>query len=167
MTLRLVLALLGVLWGGPALARCVPPADQGAPPVRGQHIFCGEVRRDGRAVGFHSRPGGHNPAGVSDTGDRRPDPRRPGIYSLFGFRITEDGRTGTKALSTMFPDHCDPAQVLAAIRHAWRTGTRGDAGFNGLSGDACTTEDGRPFRIEGFTANQGGRMVIVTAYPGR
>ncbi len=167
MTLHLVLALLGVVWGGPALARCVPPADQGSPPVRGQHIFCGEVRRDGRAVGFHSRPGGHNPASVSDTGDRRPDRRRPGIYSLFGFQITEDGRTGTKALSTMFPDHCDATQVLAAIRHAWRQGNHVEGKFSGLSGDACRTEDGQPFRIEGFTANKGGSVVIVTAFPAR
>lgn len=163
----LVLALPFLAGAGSALARCVPPQDQGTPPVRGAHIFCGEVRRDGRAVGFHSRPGGRDPASVSDTGDRRPDRRRPGIYSLFGFQITEDGRTGTKALSTMFPDHCDATQVLAAIRHAWRHGNHVEDKFSGWSGDACRTEDGQPFRIEGFTASKGGNVVIVTGFPAR
>jgi hypothetical protein len=137
----------------------------GAPPVKAQHIFCGEVRPDGRATGFHSRPGGENPPTVSGTDDRRPDPPRPGIYTLHQFRITEGGRIGTKALSTMFPDHCDADAVIAAIQHAYASGTRDDQSFRGSSGPSCQDADGRSFGIRGFTGTQGGRMVIITAYP--
>lgn len=157
--------LLG--WAGSAAAACPMPMETGTPPVHAEHIFCGEVRRDGRAVGFHSRPGGRNPATVSETDERRPDSRRPGIYTLFRFRITEDGRSGIKTVSTMFPDHCDAYDVVAAIQHAYRTGVKQDRGFNGLSGPSCADSNGRAFRIEGFTTMHAGRVEIVTAYPGR
>lgn len=149
----------------PAAARCPAGLSTGTPPVAAQHIFCGEVRRDGRAVGFHSRPGGVNPATVSGTTTVRPDPRRPGIYNLSRFRITEQGRSGIKSLSTMFPDHCDAPAVVAAIQHAWRTGTKQDRSFSGLSGSFCADGSGKPFRIQGFTGTEGGRIIIVTAYP--
>lgn len=164
-SLLAVCVLVG--WSGAALARCPMPMETGTPPVRGEHIFCGEVRHDGRAVGFHSRPGGRNPPSVSETTEKRADPRRPGLYTLFRFRITEDGWSGIKSVSTMFPDHCDAYEVVAAIQHAYRTGTKQDGGFSGLSGPSCTDSSGKAFRIEGFTAMQGGRVVIVTAYPGR
>lgn len=166
--MRLVLAVvLAVVVAMPALGRCPLPSPAGSPPVHTEHIFCGEVRRDGRAVGFHSRPGGNNPDTVSGTDDIRTDPRRPGIYTLFRFRITDDGRSGIKSLSTMFPDHCDAPDVVAAIQNAYRTGAKQDRSFSGLSGSRCADGNGRPFRIEGFTATQGGQVVIVTAYPGR
>jgi hypothetical protein len=147
------------------LARCPAPLSAGTPPVKAQHIFCGEVRHDGKATGFHSRPGGVNPASVSGTDDARADPRRPGIYTLFRFRISEHGQTAMKTISTMFPDHCDEAGVIAAIQNAYRTGKQEDRGFSGLSGPTCLDKDGKPFRIQGFTGTQNGRTVIVTAYP--
>jgi len=163
-----LLALLGLL-SGPAwgAVSCPQPLAEGTPPVRAQHIFCGEINNAGKAVGFHSRPGGTNPASVSDTDETRPDPRRPGIYSISLFRITEGGRSGIKTLSTMFPDKCSQADVLAAIRHAYETGEKGgDGSFRGLSGPRCTDGAGKPFRILGFTATgRGGRVVISTAYP--
>jgi len=164
---KLALAAGLALWAGVAQARCPPPPVSGTPPVDMEHIFCGEVRRDGRAVGFHSRPGGHNPDTVSGTDEMRPDRVRPGIYALLKFRISSDGRSGIKSLSTMFPDHCDADNVIAAIRHAYRTGQKQDRGFHGESGPDCQDRNGRSFRIEGFTATKGGQVVIVTAYPGR
>lgn len=165
--MKFALAACLFLWAAAAQARCQLPVVSGQPSVDLEHIFCGEVRRDGRAVGFHSRPGGRNPDTVSDTTEMRPDPARPGIYSLFRFRITSDGRSGTKSLSTMFPDHCDADNVIAAIRHAYRTGRKQDRGFNGESGPDCQDRNGRSFRIEGFTASERGQVVITTAYPGR
>lgn len=161
----LMAAGLALGWASPALARCPAPLSAGTPPVKGQHVFCGEVRRDGKATGFHSRPGGVNPASVSGTDDVRPDPRRPGIYTLFRFRISEHGQTAVKTISTMFPDHCDEAGVIAAIQNAYRTGTREDRSFSGLSGPSCEDGNGNPFRIQGFTGTYNGRMVIITAYP--
>lgn len=165
--MRFALAFLGLLWAASAEARCPLPVAEGTPPINLEHIFCGEVRHDGRAVGFHSRPGGRNPDSVSDTHDQRPDARRPGIYSLHRFRVTEDGRSGIKTLSTMFPDHCDADAVIAAIRHAYRTGAKEDRSFSGSSGPSCQDREGKSFRIEGFTGTDRGRVVIVTAYPGR
>jgi hypothetical protein len=157
---------LGISLGASsALARCSAPLAAGAPPVKAQHIFCGELRHDGKATGFHSRPGGQNPPSVSETEDRRADPKRPGIYTLYRFRITDHGRSGVKTMSTMFPDHCDADAVIAAIRHAWNTGTRQDRSFSGQSGPTCHDGNDKPFRIRGFTGMQDGRIVIVTAYP--
>jgi hypothetical protein len=162
---RFVLALVLSLAAEPAWAFCQRGLSEGTPPIRLAHIFCGEVRPDGRAVGFHSRPGGENPAGVSETTNKRADPARPGIYTLRGFRITEGDRSGVKTLSTMFPDHCDAKSVVAAIRNAYATGTRDGNRFAGESGSGCADSNGKSFRIEGFTATREGRLVIVTAYP--
>lgn len=165
--IRLALALL-LLAAAPAHAAvsCPQPLAEGSPPIRAQHIFCGEINGSGKAVGFHSRPGGKNPATVADTEETRPDPRRPGIYTISLFRITEGGRSETKTLSTMFPDKCSQADVLAAIRNAYQTGDKGDGSFRGMSGQSCTDGNGKPFRIQGFTSmGRGGRVVISTAYP--
>lgn len=164
---RLVVVAVATMWAGSALARCPPAVPAGTPAVRAEHIFCGEVRWDGRAVGFHSRPGGINPESVSDTDEARPDPRRPGIYTLFRFRISAHGRDGIKTVSTMFPDHCDADAVIAAVRHAYRTGKRGERDFHGLSGPTCQDRNGKPFQIEGYTDMRNGTVVITTAYPGR
>jgi hypothetical protein len=165
MRVAAVTLCLGLGWTTPSQARCPAGLSDGTPPVNAQHIFCGEVRRDGRAVGFHSRPAGLNPPTVTRTEQVRPDPRRPGVYTLMRFRITEHGRSGEKGLSTMFPDHCDTADVIAAIQHAFRTGIREEQSFSGASGPSCMDSAGKPFRIQGFTRRQDGRVVIVTAYP--
>ena len=151
----------------PASARvaCPAPMAEGTPPVKAQHIFCGEINRSGKAVGFHSRPGGSNPDSIDNTRSPRPDPRRPGIYTLSRFRINEDGQSATKALSTMFPDHCSAEDVLAAIRHAFNTGRRSDGAFSGMSGTRCTDLNGQAFHIQGFTGTMSGRTFIITAYP--
>lgn len=161
----LLAAALCLGWVSPALARCPAPAAAGAPAVNTTHIFCGEVRGDGRVVGFHSRPGGINPPTVSETDEMRRDRRVPGVYTLHRFRITEHGRSGIKGMSTLFPDHCDADAVIAAIQHAYRTGTREDRSFTGQSGPSCMDTAGKQFRIQGFTATQGGRVVVTTAYP--
>lgn len=156
-----------LVWVSSAEARCPLPTPSGSPRVNAEHVFCGEVRRDGRAVGFHSRPGGRNPDTVSGTDEKRPDAKRPGLYTLFGFHIAQDGRSGLKTVSTMFPDHCDAESVIAAIQHAYRTGEKQDHAFQGESGPACRDASGRSFRVEGFTAIERGQVVVVTAYPGR
>ena len=148
---------------------CPQPWSSGSPAVKAQHIFCGEINGKGRAVGFHSRPGGRNPETVALTEDVRLDPRHPGVYTISRFHITEHGRTEVKTLSTMFPDRCDTDAVIAAIQHAYAHGTRTADGFSGPSGPTCTDNRGQGFRIQGFTGthggNKGGRTVIMTAYP--
>ncbi len=144
---------------------CPQGMSAGSPPVRGQHIFCGEINRSGKAVGFHSRPGGKNPDSVGNTRDVQPDRRRPGLYTLRRFDITQHGQTRQKTISTMYPDKCSEADVIAAIQHAYNTGTRESGSFTGQSGDRCTDDSGRPFRIQGFTGTMNGQTVIITGYP--
>ena len=136
----------------------------GSPAVELHHVFCGEINRRGQAVGFHSRPGGVNPPTVSDTGEPRPVRGHPGLYNLFRFQITQDGRTETKTISTLYPDACSAEDVIAAIQHAYNT-SRGDGQqFRGMSGPRCTDENGRPFPITGFTDRRGG-LHSRTGYP--
>ena len=160
-------ALLPGVAGGSARAQvaCPRPWSSGSPAVKADHIFCGEINAKGRAVGFHSRPGGRNPDTVANTDESRPDPRHPGIYTISRFHITEHGRTEVKTLSTMFPDRCDSDAVIAAIQHAYAHGTRTADRFAGPSGPTCTDNRGQGFRIQGYTGNRGGRTVIMTAYP--
>ena len=94
--------------------------------VRNNHIFCGDVSPAGFAGGFHSRPGGLDPAtiailpGTTITIPQRPPPAPltpAGIYNLNGFQITDaiTGATAVKTVSTMFPDACGMPNVVAAI----------------------------------------------------
>jgi hypothetical protein len=144
-----------------AQVACPQPPDPGPPALNNQHVFCGQINARGNATGFHSRPGGINPNSVGNTG--APMPAGPvGIYRLHDITITENGVTAVKALSTMFPDHCDQAAVLAAIRNAAASGQPG-AEFNGLSGPSC--QAGNPpgdFNIRGFKNAAGD---IITGYP--
>ncbi len=166
------LGLLGAILAWPAAAQaqghgraeCAGGQSGGSPRVELRHIFCGEINRRGLAVGFHSRPGGHNPPTVSGTPAPRPIPGHPGLYNLTRFQISQDGQTGTKGISTMYPDKCSAADVVAAIQHAYNNGQRTEEQFRGLSGPSCTDAEGRPFPIVGFTDRRGG-LHIRTGYP--
>jgi hypothetical protein len=162
----------GLFAGSPAAAQIVCPvaADPGPPVLNAQHIFCGETN-GGVARGFHSRPGGLAPAGVAG-GVLGPRPGAPaGIQQLVGFTI--GGLP--KALSTLFPDNCTQANVVAAVRNVYNTGgagaaaaalaarTGGNASFTGFSGATCRA--GVPladFRIRVVVTPAG---QILTAYP--
>jgi hypothetical protein len=161
-----IAASLGRPIAGDGAAAC--PIDgfaAGDPPVDATHIFCGDINDRGRAVGFHSRPGGDTPATVSRIETVSPERGRPGIYTLRDFIITVDGEAAQKPISTMFPDSCSREDVLAAIRHAFRNATSHDGNrFDGPSGSRCTDDRGQPFPIRGYTSQRGG-FHIRTAYP--
>ena len=120
-----------------------------SPPVNLTHIFEGEINRRGKPVGFHSRPGGRDPADarVVRIVDR---PNRAGVYTA-----EVEIRSGSRWLSkrsTFYPDRMDRAAVVQAVLHAFANGGGGEK-FRGPSG--------RGFTIEGYFQN--GR--INTAYP--
>lgn len=83
------------------------------------------------ATGFHSRPGGENPPTVNDTGKEEPVAGHPGIYHLREFRITQGRRSAIKGISTLYPDNCSRANVVAAVRNAFATGRRDGEAFTG------------------------------------
>lgn len=162
------IAAFCILIGAPAAAQEVcPQADSAGPPiVHNQHIFCGEVSGNPlRAKGFHSRPGGANPASITNTAPPVPVPGAPpGVYELRGFNITQGVNTRVKARSTMFPDNCHADEVLAAIRNAAQGAVAGGV-FHGASGnqaDHCHDDNGHPINIVGYTNANGD---ILTAWP--
>ncbi|MDH0645753.1 EndoU domain-containing protein [Pseudomonas sp. GD03858] len=162
----LALGLLPMTAAQAAVA-CPQANSAGAPAVNQQHVFCGEVevRASGnRAKGFHSRPNGQSPATVTGAGAGTPQ-GPAGIYVLRNFTITENGASGTKSISTMFPDSCSQANVVAAIQNAYnnRTALNGNQ-FRGPSGASC--QAGAPaasFNIVGYLDATG--TVVTTAYP--
>jgi Bacterial EndoU nuclease len=165
-------ATLGLLSAGATSAAaqiiCPLPIWPGPPPIDQNHIFCGDINAAGNAVGFHSRPGGVNPVltnGVAAVvgGFVTVPPGAPaGIYRLNNFTInTLAGGAAVKAFSTMFPDHCSQANVLAAIANAAAGAAPG--AFLGMSGPTCQAGvPPAPFPITGFINAAG---VVVTAYP--
>jgi hypothetical protein len=121
-----------------------------SPPVNVSHIFEGEINRSGRPTGFHSRPGGQDPANARLVRivDR---PNRAGVYSA-----EVEIRSGSQWLakrSTLYPDRLDRTAVIRAVLNAYQNRTGGGERFRGPSGQG--------FTIEGYFQN--GR--INTAYP--
>jgi len=176
---RTVLSLLGLLLGlavyyfAPALEDRQPPrpVPQQAPvsipsaiPPTGEewsdtepainleHVFEGQINRRGKPVGFHSRPGGTDPAGARLV-------RRVSGPNALGVYIAEveirNGSRWLKKTSTFYPDKLSRDEVVAAILHAWEERREmGDGKFQGPSGTG--------FTIQGYTLDDGG---INTAHP--
>jgi Bacterial EndoU nuclease len=145
--LLLFLLAAGGVFGrspGPSLSRT-------SPPVNLTHVFEGEINKRGKPVGYHSRPGGKDPANARVTRviDR---PNRFGVYTA-----EVEIRSGSRWLSkrsTFYPDRMDRAAVLQAILNAFKNrASGGSEKFRGPSG--------RGFTIEGYYQN--GR--INTAHP--
>lgn len=146
-----LLALSGVfVLGAPAAAR--QTLSRTDPPVNETHIFQGEINRRGKPVGFHSRPGGRNPAG-SRVVRVIQGPNRLGVY-LAEVEIRNGEGEWLRKTSTFFPDGLSRGEVIRAIVHAYERRTTGGAEkFRGPSG--------RGFTVEGYYQN--GR--INTAWP--
>lgn len=149
------------------LAPAVPPAPPAPalPAVDQNHIFCGEVN-GGAAGGFHSRPNTLNPATITilpATNTTIPAWAAAGIYNLNNFNITSGGVTANKAISTMFPDNCNQANVLAAIRHAAVNGAFIGGQFIGPSGPSC--QAGAPAAPFNILVVFNGAGTVRTAYP--
>lgn len=153
---KLTFALLTLLLlPGPAFPRSssrpVEEWSRTSPPINLTHVFEGEINKRGKPVGFHSRPGGRDPAGarVVRIVDR---PNRAGVYTA-----EVEIRSGERWLakrSTFYPDRLDRAAVVQAILHAFANRASG-------GGEKFRGPSGLGFTIEGYFQN--GR--INTAYP--
>ena len=131
-------------------ARAEEEWSQTSPPVNVTHIFEGEINKRGKPTGFHSRPGGKDPANarVARITDR---PNRAGVYTA-----EVEIRSGSRWLpkrSTFYPDRLDREAVIRAVLNAFRNRSGSGEKFRGPSGQG--------FTIEGYFQN--GR--INTAYP--
>jgi hypothetical protein len=170
------LCLMMIATGASAQVNCWMGPSVGPPPINDAHILCGEIRQRANgsyyAVGFHSRHNGINPVHQTPAGPVQiitndhitsiPVPNMPDIYKIHNFDITQNGITQNKFESTMFPDHCSPAAVLAAIRNATGQGVLApNSTFIGQSGGGCLA-NGMQFNIIAFTDANG---VIDSARP--
>ena len=147
----LFLFLLVLFNGGGVFARSPQSLSRTSPPVNLTHIFEGEINKRGKPVGYHSRPGGKDPANARVTRliDR---PNRVGVYTA-----EVEIRSGSRWLSkrsTFYPDRMNREAVVQAILNAFKNRASGSSEkFRGPSG--------RGFTIEGYYQN--GR--INTAHP--
>lgn len=123
---------------------------QTRPPINQEHVFCGQVRRDGKVTGFHARPGGQNPKTVEAVRVVG----RPDASGVYGAVVTLRGRDDGKSMqkfSTLFPDQCTPGQIIQSIlnaeanRETCPAGAPGWAvcGYNRPTAGAAKTEKSR------------------------
>ena len=95
-----------------------------AVPINLEHIFCGELNRKNRFTGFHSRPGGKNPATIAKVQVMPGSENANGIYEATVFwnmnRASDAQPVNASKFSTMFPDACSKRQIIASILYASR-----------------------------------------------
>jgi hypothetical protein len=83
------------------------------PAINLRHVFCGEWSQN-RPKGFHSRPGGTNPATVSWFKVTQ-SANRDGIYGGY-WRYANHPEPDK--FSTMFPDSCSSNEVMRSVVYA-------------------------------------------------
>ena len=124
-------------------------------PIKLGYITEGEINARGKAVGFHDRPGGIDPADARMTQQvKAPDAN--GIYT--GKVEIRDPSASSwvakRANSSFFPDNLSQQQIVEGTLHAFKE--------SGLTGDGQFTGDSDlGFKIQGWY--RGGK--IETAYP--
>ena len=122
------------------------------PNINLWHVFEGEINRSGKPVGFHSRPGGTDPANARVT-SIRDNPNKAGVYTAT-IEI-RDGDQWKSKFSSFFPDSMEREDVIDAVLNAYAKSSDQNAQpFEGPSG--------KGFTIQGYTSGRGG---INTAFP--
>lgn len=122
------------------------------PEINLWHVFEGEINRSGKPVGYHSRPGGQDPANARIK-SIRDKPNRAGVYTAT-IEI-RDGNQWKNKFSSFFPDDMSRDDVVDAVLNAYNNSNNPNAQpFEGPSGLG--------FTIQGYTSGRGG---INTAFP--
>ncbi len=122
------------------------------PAINQWHIFEGEINRKGKAVGFHSRPGGQDPANAKLVAIKS-KPNNAGIYTAT--ISVRDGQQWREKFSSFFPDNMSQKTVVAAVLHAYKNSKNPDA-------QPWRGPSGHQFQIQGYTLSKGD---INTAFP--
>lgn len=123
-----------------------------SPAVNQWHVFEGEINRKGKPVGFHSRPGGRDPANARVV-KVKSKANRAGIYTAT--IEVRDGNRWLQKFSSFFPDTMNKKEVLAAVVHAYKNSKNPKA-------QPWRGPSGHQFQIEGYTLSKGD---INTAFP--
>ncbi len=124
------------------------------------HVLFGEINPKGKAVGFHSRPGGIDP-GTARVSQRLTPPDANGIYTgkVEIFDSAKNQWIAKRGFSSFYPDRLSAKEVEGAIRNAYADALRrGD-----IANGAWTGDSGLGFKIQGYVNN--GK--ISTAFPVR
>jgi hypothetical protein len=124
-----------------------------SPSINETHIFEGQINRKGDPVGYHSRPGGKDPASARVVAVNDP-PNKAGVYTA-RVEIRKPNGPWLSKTSTFFPDGMSREDVNQAILHTYRNNTSSKPPkFSGPSG--------KGFTIEGYLLPDGR---INTAFP--
>lgn len=123
-----------------------------SPNVNLLHVFEGEINRSGQPTGFHSRPGGQDPANARLV-SVRDAPNRYGVYTAT-IEVKDGGQWKSK-FSSFFPDDLSRDEVLSVILHAYNNS-------NNQKSQPWEGPSGEGYRVQGYTSNRGG---INTAFP--
>lgn len=137
--------------------------EQPFPPDLERHVFEGELRPSGRAVGYHHREGGedHGDAKVVESSKTAPDEH--GVYEANWTTTRPDGSTAEKK-SSFFPDSYSQADVRNATREAFdnRSATSVNGQWEGVTSDGMTIQG---YVRPGVSVDDAAEDDISTAYP--
>ena len=123
-----------------------------SPKLNLRHIFEGEINRKGKPVGYHSRPGGRDPA-TARVVTIKSGPNSAGIYTAT-IEI-KDGNQWKSKFSSFFPDSMSESDVTQIILHAYKNSKNPNK-------QPWSGPSGKGFTIQGYTASRGD---INTAFP--
>lgn len=152
--------LLAFSWSIPA--RAFEPVDCAAgqprwsesePKLNLVHIFCGDINRRDKPVGFHARPEGRDPA-TARMVEVLDSANAAGVYTATVEVL--DGEHWKEKFSSFFPDRLSQHQVVQLILAAYEDGGGGPR-WEGRSGAG--------FRVQGYEIEIEGETRINTAYP--
>lgn len=122
------------------------------PEINLWHVFKGEINRKGKPTGWHSRPGGQDPATarIVSIKDR---PNRAGVYTAT-IEVRDGGQWKSK-FSSFFPDNLSQQEVVEVIVHAYSNSKNPNK-------QPWSGPSGLGFQVQGYTSSRGG---INTAFP--
>jgi len=122
------------------------------PNINLLHVFDGEINKSGKPTGFHSRPGGQDPAGARLV-SLRDKPNRQGVYTA-NIEV-RDGNQWKSKFSSFFPDTLSREEVISVILHAYENS-------NNQNAQPWSGPSGQGYQVQGYTTGRGG---INTAFP--
>lgn len=130
----------------------LPHWSNSKPEINLWHVFEGEINRKGKPTGFHSRPGGQDPADarVVSIKDR---PNRHGVYTA-NIEVRDGGQWKSK-FSSFFPDNLSQQEVVEVILNAYKNSSNPNK-------QPWSGPSGLGFQVQGYTTSRGG---INTAFP--
>ena len=122
------------------------------PEINLWHVFDGEINRKGKPTGYHSRPGGRDPANAR-VKSIRDQPNRAGVYTAVV--DVRDGNQWKTKNSSFFPDSMSRDEVIDVVLHAYNNSSNPNK-------QPWSGPSGLGFTVQGYTTSRGG---INTAYP--